>query len=61
MFLENQDEASLHLTEAEDAARQIEHDARHQRAREKCADMAEKECSEVSLCCKLLPFSHIFD
>jgi hypothetical protein len=53
MFLEqgvgNQDESSLHLTEAEDAARQIEHDARHQRTSERFADMAEKECFGVSL------------
>eukprot|EP00804_Cyclotella_cryptica_P025164 CCRYP_013006-RA/>CCRYP_013006-RA protein AED:0.02 eAED:0.02 QI:0/0.5/0.33/1/1/1/3/543/2765 len=50
MFLEqgvgNQDETSFHLTEAEDAARQIEHETRHQRASERFADMAEKECSE---------------
>jgi len=52
MFLEkitdngNQSIVANHLTEAEDAARQSEHDTNHQRASEKFAESALKECSE---------------
>jgi breast cancer 2 susceptibility protein len=54
MFLEQvnstgRQEESLHLTEAENAARQLEHDTRHQRSSEKFADKVHKECSEVIL------------
>lgn len=55
MFLEqlkdsrNQNTVSNHLTEAEEAARQNEHDLKQQRASEMYADAARKECSEVSL------------
>jgi hypothetical protein len=54
MFLEQvnstgRHEESLHLTEAENAARQLEHDTRHQRSSEKFADKVHKECSEVIL------------
>lgn len=49
MFLEQLNGgASIHLTEAEEAARQSEYDSRHQRASERYADDATKECSEVS-------------
>ena len=37
-----------HLTEAEEASRQSDYDMNHQRASEKYADTARKECSEVS-------------
>ena len=37
-----------HLTEAEEASRQSDYDMKHQRASEKYADTARKECSEVS-------------
>ena len=55
MFLEqsrespNQKEVSYHLTEAEEAVRQREYDLRHQRAREKYADEAQRECSYVRI------------
>jgi hypothetical protein len=48
MYLEEMNGSSLHLTEAENAARQIEYNSKHQRASEKLADMAQKECIEVS-------------
>lgn len=43
-----------HLTEAEEASRQSDYDMNHQRASEKYADTARKECSEVSLLFYLL-------
>jgi len=43
---ENQNVVSNHLTEGEEAARQSQHDMNHQRASEKFADTARKECSE---------------
>ena len=43
-----QNVVSNHLTEAEEAAHQSEHDMNHQRASEKYSDDARKECAEVS-------------
>ena len=43
-----QNVVSNHLTEAEEAAHQSEHDMNHQRASEKYSDAARKECAEVS-------------
>ena len=40
---------SNHLTEADEAARQNDHDINHQRASEKYADIAGTECSEVRI------------
>jgi hypothetical protein len=61
MYLEElNDGSSIHLTEAEDTARQIEHNTRHQRASEKFADMAQKDCIEVSgvYCCIAVAISN---
>jgi len=55
MFLEQVKEAvsqavvTSHLTEAEEAARQNEHDTSHQRTSEHFADNACKKCSEVRM------------
>ena len=49
MFLEEINGTTLHLTETEDAARQIEHNTRHQRESEKIADIARTECIKVRI------------
>lgn len=61
MYLEEVNGQSLHLTEAEDAARQIEYNTRHQRASEKIADLAQKECIEVSDCYPCTSFTCYFE
>ena len=50
--ISTQNVVTNHLTEAEEAARQSEHDMKNQRASEKYAESARKECSEVSCCAR---------
>ena len=50
--ISTQNVVTNHLTEAEEAARQSEHDMKNQRASENYAESARKECSEVSCCAR---------
>ena len=48
MYLEEVNGLPLHITEAEDAVRQMEYSTKHQRESEKFVETAQQECSEVS-------------